>query len=140
MSNQRRVGAFASLAAAAGLVAMVALPSRADADVGSLMTTAEAYASAVNAGNGAAVQGLVTPELWSRLAPAFASNPAPGSLCTLTVGSAAPLGAQGYGAVYLVCRHPDGVEDIVMLTFKQANGSWKVCGGPTGATKGNPLQ
>lgn len=40
----------------------------------------------------------------------------------------------------MVCRHPDGVEDIVLLTFKQVNGGWKACGGPTGATRGNPLQ
>ena len=131
---------LAALAAAGWLVVVSTVPARADADFAGLMSTAEAYAAAVNASNGPAVQGLVTPELWARIAPTFASNPPPGSLCALTVGQAAPLGAANYGAVYMVCRHPDGVEDIVLLTFKQVNGGWKACGGPTGATRGNPLQ
>lgn len=99
---------------------------------------AEQFCAALTAADAAGVRGTVTDELWSRLAPSFAQGPAAGSFGSYQVLGAG-LASPNLGKAYLSCRQPDGVEDVVIVTLRHTVQGWKVCGGPVGCTKGNPL-
>ena len=101
---------------------------------------AQAFASGLCAADGAAVQAVVTPELWARLQPSF-GNAQPGSFGHMQIIHAHQMiNMSGYTVVSMLWRHPDGVEDVVLLTLKDVGGSWRVCGGPTNRTAATPLQ
>jgi len=119
----------------------VAPPAKADTSLQAMQQVAAAYAQALSNADAQALQAVCTPQLWARLQPAFAQGaPAAGSLGVYEPGQAAgALAKPGYYVVYLLCRHPDGVEDVVLCTLKEVGGDWKVCGGPTGATPAQPF-
>ncbi len=104
---------------------------------------ADDFAKGLNDANKTLVQANCTPALWTRLSPSFSATPTPtqGAFGAFTViGGTQVSSGSTYAIGHVVCTHPDGVVDVVTITLTKINGSWKVAGGPTSVTKGNPLQ
>lgn len=121
--------------------ALWVLPARADTsvDVVAMKEAAQRFVDGVNGGNGTAVQAVVTPPLWGRLAPAFSgvSPGAFGSLEVTQVGLSA--NRSDFTSIQVLWHQPDGVEDLVTVTLKQVGSEWRVSG-ISGRTAASPLQ
>ncbi|HBP21898.1 MAG TPA: hypothetical protein DEA08_29455 [Planctomycetes bacterium] len=134
-----RLFAFLLLASLAGLVWSVS-----DAQAGpqgEVHAVAKAFAEGLTAADSTKTQAVCTTQLWARCAPAFNGSPAAGSLGTFRVAQVGyEVNVQGYATALLLCRHPDGVEDVVRITVKKEGNAWKVCGGPSAATTSTPLR
>lgn len=127
----------------AGVCLQPAASEAQSAPVPPFKQVADDFAKGLNDANGTLVQANCTPALWSRLAPSFGATPAPtqGAFGAFTVlGGTQVSSGSTYAIGHVVCTHPDGVVDVVTITLQKINGSWKVAGGPTSVTKGNPLQ
>jgi hypothetical protein len=89
------------------------------------------FADAVSSGDMSRVAALTTPEYQTYLTTALSGQP---PRCGLSgrdfVQNGARFSAE-YATVHLLCRHPNGVEEVVTVTVKLTNGAWKVSGGWT---------
>ena len=93
---------------------------------------AAAYARGISQSDAALTEANTTPAFWTRVAPRFAGAPTPGALGSISGDGLVQNGSiykQGFARVTLLCSHPDGVEEFVTVTVKEANGEWRVSGG-----------
>lgn len=87
------------------------------------------FADAVSSGDMSTVAQFTTPEYQAYLVTALHGQP---PHCQLTGRGLTQNGqhlSATYASVQLVCRHPNGVEEIVTVAVRLTDGAWKVCGG-----------
>jgi len=97
-------------------------------------------AAALSAADKVELQARCSPELWARLAPSFAEPRARGSLGHFERTDNGWLAKPGVAVCFVLCRQPDGVEDVLMVTMRQQGDTWKACGGLGSVTPANPLR
>lgn len=93
------------------------------------LTVACSFADAVSSGDLNQVAAHTTPEYQAFLVAQLNGQPLG---CGLTGRGFIQNGSRlsdTYASVQLVCRHPSGVEEIVVVAVRLTDGAWKVSGG-----------